>query len=88
MKVVIDTNIIIDHLRGVQQATKLLEEVENGNFEGLISTITIMEILAAPKMTEQRFEAIKQLLEIFEHLPVGWSLKSFQPFYFFSEECV
>ena len=70
LKVVIDTNIIIDHLRGVPRATKQLKEIEDGNLEGVISTITIMELMSAPKMTEQRQEAVKELLEIFEHAPV------------------
>ncbi|MFZ5632931.1 MAG: type II toxin-antitoxin system VapC family toxin [Bacillota bacterium] len=70
MKVVIDTNIIIDHLRNIPQATRQLQEVENGNLEGLISTITVMELMAAPKMTPQRVDAIKSLLGIFDHIPV------------------
>lgn len=70
LKVVFDTNIIIDHLRGVPQATKQIREVENGNFHGLISTITLMELMAAPKITEERLSLIKNLLQIFEHVPV------------------
>ncbi|MEW6173985.1 MAG: type II toxin-antitoxin system VapC family toxin [Bacillota bacterium] len=68
---VVDTNVIIDHLRGVPQAVKLLKEIEEGSLEGLISTITIMEIMSAPKMSEERLYAVKELLEIFEHCPVG-----------------
>ncbi len=70
MKVVVDTNIIIDHLRGVPQAVKLLKEIEEGSLEGLISTITLMEIMAAPKMSKERLSAVKELLGIFEHCPV------------------
>ncbi|NPV73113.1 MAG: type II toxin-antitoxin system VapC family toxin [Pelotomaculum sp.] len=70
MKIVSDTNIIIDHLRGVPQATKLMQEIENENFEGLISTITILELMAALKMTEKRMEAVRDLLDMFEHIPV------------------
>jgi len=70
LKIVVDTNILIDHLRGITQATNVLEEVEDNNFQGYISTINIMELMAAPKMTEQRFELIKSLLDIFEHVPV------------------
>ncbi len=70
MKIVTDTNIIIDHLRGIPQATKLLKDIENDNFEGLISTITILELLAAPKMTDERFNSVRGLLELFEHIPV------------------
>lgn len=70
MKVVVDTNIIIDHLRGVPQAFKLLKEIEEGSLEGLISSITLMEIMAAPKMSEERILAVKELLGIFVHCPV------------------
>ncbi|MCL6559894.1 MAG: type II toxin-antitoxin system VapC family toxin [Firmicutes bacterium] len=70
MKVVVDTNIIIDHLRGVPQAAKVLKEAEDGSLEGLISTITIMETMAAPKMSEERLAAVKELLAVFEHCPV------------------
>ncbi len=70
MKIVSDTNIIIDHLRNVPRATSLLEEIENGSFEGLISTITILELMAAPKMTEKRFEIVRTLVKMFEQVPV------------------
>jgi len=70
LKIVVDTNIIIDHLRGIPQATGLLKDIENGHFAGLVSTITIMELMAAPKMSEQRRQAIKELLAVFEHAPV------------------
>ncbi|WP_449241580.1 PIN domain-containing protein [Desulfoscipio gibsoniae] len=70
LKVLVDTNILIDHLRNVPKATELMEEVENNSYEGLLSTINILELMAAPKMTEKRFESIKCLLDIFEHVPV------------------
>lgn len=70
LKILVDTNILIDHLRNITKATELLEEIENKNFEGLLSTINILELMAAPKMTEKRFESIKCLLDIFEHVPV------------------
>lgn len=70
LKILVDTNILIDHLRSVPKATELMDGVENNNFEGLLSTINIMELMAAPKMTEKRFESIKCLLDIFEHVPV------------------
>lgn len=70
MKVVLDTNIIIDHLRGVPEAREQLRNIENGLFEGYISTITVMVLLSAPRISEQRYEAIKNLLEAFENIPV------------------
>ncbi|WP_003545069.1 type II toxin-antitoxin system VapC family toxin [Desulfotomaculum nigrificans] len=70
MKVVFDTNIIIDHLKGSAQAREQLKNIEGGVFEGYISTVTIMELLSAPKISEQRYQAIRSLLEIFEHIDV------------------
>lgn len=70
MKVVFDTNIIIDHLKGMPQAREQLKNIEKGVFEGYISTITVMELLSAPRITEQRHELIKNLLESFDHIPV------------------
>lgn len=76
MKIVSDTNIIIDHLRRVPQATKLFMDIQQGNFEGLISTITILELMAAPKMTEERFNAVRELLDIFDVIPVDGRVAS------------
>jgi len=70
LKIIIDTNIIIDHLRNIPQATKQLQEIEDGNYTGLISVITITELMAAPKMSEQRFQSIKKLLSLFEIISV------------------
>ena len=70
MKVVFDTNIIIDHLKGLPEAREQLRKIENGVFEGFISTITVMELLSAPRISEKRYEAIRYLLEFFEHISV------------------
>ena len=42
MKVVVDTNIIIDHLKCLPEAQEQLRNVENGVFEGFVSAITVM----------------------------------------------
>ena len=70
MKVVFDTNIIIDHLKGLPEAREQLRNIENGVFDGYVSTITVMELLSAPRISEQRYAAIRNLLEVFEHIPV------------------
>lgn len=70
MRVIVDTNIIIDHLKGVPQASRQLREIEAGHLEGIISTITVMELLAAPRISKQRLEALRGFLAIFEHAPV------------------
>ena len=74
LKVILDTNIIIDHLRNIPQATKQLQEIEDGNYSGLLSVITITELFAAPRMTSQRFEAINGLLSLFEIVSVDYQI--------------
>lgn len=76
MIVVFDTNILIDHLKGLPQAREQLRNIESGIFKGYISTITVMELLSAPKLSEQRYEAIRNLLEIFEHISVDRKIAS------------
>lgn len=70
LKVLIDTNIIIDHLRNVPQATKQLQDIEDGNYQGVLSVITITELMATPKMPEEQFKSIKGLLQLFEIVQV------------------
>ncbi|MDA8337578.1 MAG: type II toxin-antitoxin system VapC family toxin [Peptococcaceae bacterium] len=71
MKILVDTNIIIDHLRKVPQASRVLTEVENGSFEGLISVITVLELRSTRAMTDERFETVRKLLDIFDVIPVN-----------------
>ncbi|HUW66023.1 MAG TPA: type II toxin-antitoxin system VapC family toxin [Spirochaetia bacterium] len=71
MKIVVDTNIIVDHLRNVAQASSVLKDIGNGNFEGLISTITVLELMASPAMTDERIEAVRSLLGIFDIIAVN-----------------
>ena len=71
LKIVVDTNIIVDHLRNVVQATRVLEDISAGNFEGLISTITVLELMASPAMTDKHGEAVRSLLGIFDIVAVN-----------------
>lgn len=74
MKVILDTNIIIDHLRNIPQATKQLQEIEDGNYSGLLSVITITELLAAPRMSQERFAAINELFSLFDVVSVDYQI--------------
>jgi len=50
MKYLIDTNIIIDHLRiGEEKATNFLKKVERGEVKASISVITEYELLVSQK---------------------------------------
>jgi len=56
MRYLIDTNIIIDHLRGDNVVTSFLEETENAKVKVSISVITEYELLAYPSLTRQQEE--------------------------------
>jgi len=66
MRVLVDTNIIIDHLRGVTEAGAYLKNIERGELEGLISSLSIMELFAAPRFVPEDEEIINEILGIFE----------------------
>lgn len=64
MKCLIDTNIIIDHLRGDNCATNFLMQVERGQIKALISVITEYEILASRSISNKEMSIIKKVLKL------------------------
>jgi predicted nucleic acid-binding protein len=64
----IDTNIIIDHLRGEEKATALLSKIETGTIKGYISTIIEAEVLAGFNLSARKIEEINKLLSIFQRI--------------------
>src|SRR3989338_4137189 len=73
MKYIIDTNILIDHLRGDIKITSFLEDVENGKKQAAISVITEYEILVGIKNSAEQ-EIISSLLKIMPRLTVTSSI--------------
>jgi len=63
MKVLVDTNICIDHLRGFYPATEYLLKLNN--MERWISVITVMELFAAPNITAEQKNKITALINGF-----------------------
>lgn len=65
-EILFDTNILIDHLRGVDAASELLSKVEKGEITGYISVITEAELYAG-KDTEQesKRKELSELLYLF-----------------------
>ena len=66
----IDTNIIIDHLRGEVKASTLLARIENGTINGYISTIVEAEVLSGFHLTPGKIEEINKLLSIFRRIEI------------------
>lgn len=66
----IDTNIIIDHLRGEPVATEFLLSIEDGRAQGCVSVLTEYELLAVPRLTRYQATEISRLLTMMPHLAV------------------
>jgi tRNA(fMet)-specific endonuclease VapC len=70
MTYLIDTNILIDHLRGDLKVTRFLNRVESGEIKVFISVITEYEILCG-RFTPKVEKEIHNLLSIFPSLNVN-----------------
>ena len=71
MKYIIDTNIIIDHLRiGESKATFFLKQIEDGEIQAFISVITEYELLAVKKLSGRQQFAIKELMSFIPTISV------------------
>ena len=69
--IAIDTDILIDHLRGLEKAKEYLRNVENGKVRGAISVITEAELAAGESMKDTLVQMkVKKLLSILEKVEV------------------
>jgi predicted nucleic acid-binding protein len=63
-KILLDSDILIDHLRGYEPARQYLKRFEAGEVQGYLSIITVAE-LAAGQMRQEEETKIQQLLALF-----------------------
>ncbi|MEE8168208.1 MAG: type II toxin-antitoxin system VapC family toxin [Candidatus Hydrothermarchaeales archaeon] len=71
VRIVIDTDVFVNHLRGVKKARTFLKKVETGKIEGFFSTITEAELFSGRRVdspSEQR--KIGKLLGILKRVEV------------------
>ncbi|MGB9859740.1 MAG: type II toxin-antitoxin system VapC family toxin [Moorellaceae bacterium] len=61
MRVLFDTDVLIDHLRGFAPATAYLSKCQD--MERWISAITVMELYAAPSISQEQQEKMSRLFE-------------------------
>ena len=61
-RLLLDTNILIDHLRGDPTATTLLRDVETGRVHANISVITETELLSSASLARRELRDIHTLL--------------------------
>jgi len=69
-RLLIDTNILIDHLRGDPNATALVQDVITGRARASISVITESELLASGALTPKQVREIDALLSFLPKLAV------------------
>ncbi|HVC58156.1 MAG TPA: PIN domain-containing protein [Candidatus Acidoferrales bacterium] len=68
---VIDTSIIVDHLRNVPQATALIERIREGAMVGYISVLTEAELFAGKDSEDGDERAqLLELLSLFHKMDV------------------
>jgi predicted nucleic acid-binding protein len=73
--VVIDSDILIDHLRGFKPAKFFLSPFYEKSLSGLISTITVIELLSGKSASESdRRLKIEKLLSLFKTVDVTFSI--------------
>ncbi|MFZ5987143.1 MAG: type II toxin-antitoxin system VapC family toxin [Bacillota bacterium] len=70
-KVLLDSDILIDHLRGYEKAWGYLKKIESGELEGYISVISEAELSAGGKLIYPAEEKkLKELLRIMHSIPI------------------
>ena len=74
-KIIIDTDIFVDHLRGIKEAKDYLRKFEMEEITGYISIITVSE-LASGKSVSLLSEKtkVKQLLSLMKHFDIGFKI--------------
>jgi predicted nucleic acid-binding protein len=70
-KILIDTDRLIDHLRGQEKAKEYLKKIENGKVKGVISVITEAELSAGESMGDILVQMkVRRLTRILEKVEV------------------
>ncbi len=69
-RLVLDTSIIIDHLKGYEPATDYLLGLEAGQFQAVVSSLTHTELFAGERMTPSEQAQIEMILTLVETIDV------------------
>ena len=78
-EVLLDRDILIDHLRGYEPARQYLKRFETGEMQGYLSIITVAELAAGQMRQVQEEEKIHQLLALFTCLHFSRTSPSILP---------
>ncbi|MCS7265546.1 MAG: type II toxin-antitoxin system VapC family toxin [Armatimonadetes bacterium] len=71
----LDSDVLIDHLRGYRKYVGYISRYERGELKGYVSTITVAELLAAKRTREiAERRKVEKLLSLFTIVPVDISI--------------
>jgi predicted nucleic acid-binding protein len=68
----LDSDILIDHLRGYEPARQYLKRFEAGERQGYLSIITVAELAAGQMRQEEEEAKVHQLLALFMHIDLDF----------------
>jgi hypothetical protein len=71
-KVLLDSDILIDHLRGYEPARQYLKRFEAGEVQEYLSIITVAELAAGQMRQEEEETKIQQFLALFTHIDLDF----------------
>jgi predicted nucleic acid-binding protein len=72
MRWLLDSNVLIDALAGLPHGVRVLREARRRSEVSVVySSITRIEVLGFPNLTEQEEAAIRRLLNEFEEVPIS-----------------
>jgi predicted nucleic acid-binding protein len=72
--VLLDSDILIDHLRGYEPARQYLKGFETGEVQGYLSIITVAELTAGQMRQDDEEAKVQQLLALFTHIDLNFVL--------------
>jgi predicted nucleic acid-binding protein len=73
-EVLVDSDILIDHLRGYDPARQYLKRFEAGEEKGYLSVITVAERATGQMRQEGEENKIHQLLALFTHIDLDFTI--------------
>jgi predicted nucleic acid-binding protein len=73
-EILLDSDILIDHLRGYEPARQYLKRFEAGEVQGYLSIITVAELAAGQMRQEDEEAKVQQLLALFTHIDLDFAI--------------
>ena len=73
-EVLLDSDILIDHLRGYELARQYLKRFEAGERQGYLSIITVAELAAGQMRQENEETKVQHLLALFTHIDLDFAI--------------